>query len=158
MTRDEAVEKIQLAGFHAFKRDWRLGKTVGCGKPTADNEEIPRRDTLVYLFPTSNGWGVQASGILGKTDYNQCLTLEDASDVAIGLLSSPYLPFNPEELKITIARCANGRDRSWIEHTPTGLQRVLFEPEDDSRKEFMTKEQALQEIAFELALNHCPNS
>ena len=158
MTREEAVEKIQLAGFHAFKRDWRLGETVGCGKPTADNGELPRYDALVYLFPTSNGWGVQASGILEKTDHNQSLTLKDASDVAIGLLSCPYLPFNPDELKITIARCANGRDSSWVKHTPSGLQRVLFEPEGDHRKKYMTKDQALQEIAFELARKHCSNT
>ena len=153
MNRDDAVEKIRGAGFNAFKRDWGMGETVGCGEPVDEPGEITRYDTMVYLFPTSSGWGIQALGILRGTDYSQSLTLEDACDLAIGILSCPHLPIRPKDLEITSARCVGG-DGSWIQHSPTGVRRTLFMPEDGRRRDFMTKDQAFREIVFELARDH----
>ncbi|MCW1883782.1 hypothetical protein OKA04_03520 [Luteolibacter flavescens] len=150
MNLDEAVEKIRRAGFPARKLHGTLGETVTCGSPINEVGINADQEALISLFPTNLGWGIHTPAILGETDYQEGWTLEEAADLAIGLLTSAHLPFRDEDLVITIARCQGG-DGSCMDHTPTGLHRVLFMPGQGGRESRMTRDRAMREIALELA-------
>ena len=122
MNRDEAVARFEVEGFHAFKRDWSFGATVGAGIVKGETEGIQEYSKLIYLFPTKNGWGIDAPTILLRTDYSQCLSLESACDLAIKILRCDYLPIKPDEIHFSVVRARLG-DGQEVEHLPTGIKR-----------------------------------
>lgn len=153
MTRDEAVSQFESEGFHAFKRDWSMGATIGVGiLNTTDGEsEIERFSKLIYVFPINDEWGIHAPNILTETDYSRRYDFERACDVARVLLKCDYLPFAPESILIHHIR-GEGGGYQMMEHVPTGAKTQLTRPTATGSEVLRKRHQALDELAFELAL------
>lgn len=153
MTPAEAISRLSAEGFHAFEREWRYGNTVAVApaEDVASSTEKRESSKQIYLFRTKSGWGVIAPHILTCVDYTQEHQLEDACSLAIGFLRCPDLPFSPDDILISTGRSSEGGDFSHLQHRPTGTIKELFRPSQEGRIVVRTKNQALDEIAFDLA-------
>tara|TARA_B100000614_G_C14160895_1_gene332645 strand:- start:3 stop:308 length:306 start_codon:yes stop_codon:yes gene_type:complete len=58
--RDDAVEYLQRKGFHAFKRDWIMGETVGvaAGLQPENNSGIKCWDHCIYIYKCGDQWAI----------------------------------------------------------------------------------------------------
>lgn len=76
MTRDEAVERLQRAGFVAFKRDWALGETVGAATMKYREGDIEGYPDMLYLYPVGDRWRLDDLDTPGAEVM--CASLEEA--------------------------------------------------------------------------------
>ena len=76
MTRDQAVEKLQQAGFVAFKRDWALGETVGAATARYRDGEIICYPDMLYLYLAEDGWRID--DLDAPNTETMCASLEEA--------------------------------------------------------------------------------
>ncbi len=155
MNRDEIIKQIQSHGFYASKRDCWIGQTIACGIRTdeIESDHIISFSRLVHLFPTKDGWGVMLPNPPYATNFNQHLSLDDACEIVIGYLSSEHFPMNEKDI-LTITGSAEGGGFSIMEHTPTGIKRTLFGTLNGKRLKKLNRDQALEEITFEIARKH----
>ena len=106
--RSEAVRHIQDAGYLAFKKCTELGEVIECGRVSQITPGLIDPGSEVTIFRTRNGWGIQAKWILSVIDYNQNMIFQDAIDLSIDILSSPFFPFASGDLITTLARTEGG--------------------------------------------------
>ena len=150
MTEIEALTTIRDAGFAAFTKTTSRGDIIGCGVISAVVDEITQYSKLVHICPSNGKWTVDPVGVPGAKDENNRMTLEDATSFGVAILSSPHIPFRANEIEITLAR-SEGGESSWMIHKPTGIRRILFRPEDGTRREFRTRQEAFREIFHAVA-------
>lgn len=79
-TRDQSVDYFVSKGFHAFKRDWVMGKTVGAtaGEANHDKTGIILRQHLLYLHIHEDEWAI-SDLIYQVSTPIKCKTLENAT-------------------------------------------------------------------------------
>ena len=52
----EAIAFLQAAGFHAFEREWVIGKSIGVAADPSEHSGIQTWRRMVYIAPTDEGW------------------------------------------------------------------------------------------------------
>jgi hypothetical protein len=55
-TASQAIEFFQAAGFHAFEREWVIGKSIGVAADPSEHHGIQLWRRLVYIASTNDGW------------------------------------------------------------------------------------------------------
>jgi hypothetical protein len=55
-TPSEAIEFLKAAGFHAFEREWSIGKSIGVAADPSEHGGIQMWGRMVYIAPTDVGW------------------------------------------------------------------------------------------------------
>lgn len=55
----EAIRFLKAAGFHAFEREWAIGKSIGVTADPLDHGAIQGWRRMVYIAPTDSGWVLQ---------------------------------------------------------------------------------------------------
>jgi hypothetical protein len=153
MTRDEAVRQFESEGFRACKRDWSMGATIGVGilNTTDTISEIERFSKFIYIFPIKDEWGVYAPDILTEIDYSRRYSLDHACEVARRFLLCEHLPFSPKSILIHQIR-GEGGGYQVLEHVPTGAKKQLTRPTATGSEVLRKRHEALDELAFDLAL------
>jgi len=112
------------------------------------NESKPR----VHIFVTTRGWAVDTSGVgFNNSPYSQEYSIEEACELANGILHSKYLPLKAEDVEVSVIRGEKGVCQS-IKHLPTGLVR-MFDATSNGATVAKSKEDAFHSIVTELALN-----
>ena len=84
-TASEAIEFLRAAGFHAFERDWVIGKSIGVAADPSEDGGIQGWRRMVYIARTDAGWVLHN---LRTTGDRPTLvgSLEQACRQAIGAL------------------------------------------------------------------------
>lgn len=146
--REAVVARIREAGFHADLRESRGVQTICChsGEALAGD----RLRCVVHLIPIREKWGIDLAGCSPRTRYEQSWSLEDATEIALRILGSKFIPIADKDLEITHARVEGG-DSVWMTHKPTGIWRPLSEPGQNQGANPQVRERALREIILELA-------
>lgn len=150
MNREEAIERIRGAGFSAHERDWSLGPTIVCLGPGEDCSGITKYEKAIHIFPTAGGWGLDLPGHF-QVDCSQHWSLEEATHLALGILTSEHLPLRDEDILITVAKVEGG-DSAWMEHRRTGLHCSMYGPGVEKGARSHAKDRARREITFKLAM------
>ncbi|MEM7011841.1 MAG: hypothetical protein AAF585_10195 [Verrucomicrobiota bacterium] len=149
MSRERAINWLKQQGFDAFERTWWYGETIAIS--ASSDSAADGEPDYIYVFPTKTGWGLLAPSILSAADYSQSMKLEDACELALKFLNCPDLPIQPEDVTITTGRAIHG-DFSHISHNRTGIIKELFRTTGNGREVLRERTQALDELAFDLAL------
>src|SRR5262245_22408059 len=86
-TPSEAIEYLQAAGFHAFEREWAIGKSIGVAADPSEHGGIRAWRRMVYIAPTDAEWVLHNLRATG--DHSTLVgSLEQACRQAIGALQA----------------------------------------------------------------------
>jgi hypothetical protein len=55
-TPSEAIDFLRASGFHAFEREWVIGKSIGIAADPSEHGGIQGWRRLVYIARTEQGW------------------------------------------------------------------------------------------------------
>lgn len=55
-TPSEAIDFLRASGFHAFEREWAIGKSIGVAADSSEHGGIQGWRRMVYIAPTEQGW------------------------------------------------------------------------------------------------------
>jgi hypothetical protein len=55
-TTSEAIDFFRASGFHAFEREWAIGKSIGIAADPSEQGGIQVWRRMVYIAPTDHGW------------------------------------------------------------------------------------------------------
>ena len=55
-TPSEAIEFFRASGFHAFEREWAIGKSIGIAADPSEHNGIQVWRCMVYIALTEQGW------------------------------------------------------------------------------------------------------
>lgn len=59
-TTSEAIDFFRASGFHAFEREWAIGKSIGIAADPSEHSGIRVWRRMVYIAPTDDGWVVHS--------------------------------------------------------------------------------------------------